>query len=486
MLRSGSKLIICAPLLLAACATSLPPGITDSNAGFATVEARTRTATGQQATLTQTRAQAAAVNRRVHGLVHQKTISADTAVQVALLNNKGLQASYASIGLSSAEVWQEATPENPIVSIGVLGIGAPELGLYRSLEALIGFNLASARTRKQRVAVASADFQEAQLEAVVDTLALANRTRQAWIEAVGAFETVTYLKRASVAADASSELAARLGETGSLNKAGQAREQAFTAELAGQLARARLNAALAKEDLTRLMGLWGTEVDYYVPDALPSLPGRLSVPQSVERAALSNRVDLEVAQLGLAATARAFRLTDATRTLTDLELVAGVETEREAEDGDTDTVTTPQVELAFAIPIYDSGQARLRRAELTYLQAANVLAERAVNVRSEARAAETDYRSSHRIARHYRDVVVPLRETIEEEALLSYSGMITNTFELLIDTREKLASELEAAEAKKDFWLASANLTAAIYGGGADADGEGVDIELAGGGEAEE
>lgn len=485
-----SRLALFATLLLGACAPSLPPGITANNAGFATVESRTRNAIGQQPTQTQTPAQAAAVNRRVQSLVHRKTISADTAVQVALLNNKGLQASYASIGISAAEVWQEATPENPVISIGLLGIAAPELGLYRSLEALIGVNLLSAKTRQQRVAVASTAFQQAQLEAVTDTLRLANGTRQAWVEAVGAFEKVSYLERASVAADASSELAARLGETGSLNKAGQAREQAFNAELAGELARARLDAVLAKEELTRLMGLWGPQVDYYVPDALPALPRRLSVPQSVERAALANRVDLEVAKLSLAATARAFGLADATRNLTDLELVAGIEAEREREDGETETETTPQIEVGFAIPIYDTGKARMRRAELTYLRAANVLAERAINVRSEARAAETDYRSSYRIARHYRDVVVPLRKTIEEEALLSYSGMITNTFELLIDTREKIASEIEAAEAKEDFWLAAANLTAAIYGGaeaeGEEADDEEMEIELAGAGEAEE
>ena len=61
---------------------------------------------------------------------------------------------------------------------------------------------------------------------------------------------------------------------------------------------------------------------------------------------------------------------------------------------------------------------------------------------------------------------MPLRRTVEEEALLSYNGMITNTFELLTDTRERLAASLEAANAKSDFYRAQADLTAAIYGGG--------------------
>jgi outer membrane protein TolC len=138
----------------------------------------------------------------------------------------------------------------------------------------------------------------------------------------------------------------------------------------------------------------------------------------------------------------------------------------------------------LAIPVFDTGKARMRKAELSYMQAANALAERAVNVRSEARSAELAYYSSYEIARHYRDVLVPLRRTIEEEGLLSYNGMITSTFELLTDVREKLAGSLEAANAKRDFWLAQANVSAAIYGGGSGSAPQGGSAEIAAGGGA--
>ena len=276
-------------------------------------------------------------------------------------------------------------------------------------------------------------------------------------------------------------MARKLGETGALNKANQAREFAFNAELAGQLAKARLNALKSKEELTRLMGLWGTEVDYFVPNALPKLPRSVGHVSNVEAKALRNRVDLRVAKLGLEAQALAYDLTDQTRIVSDLEIVGGAELEREVgEDGDTEKVITPQVELEFAIPIFDSGKARMRKAELTYLQAANVLAESAVNVRSEARGAETAYHASYKIARHYQDVLVPLTRTVEEEGLLSYNGMLTNTFELLTDVRQKLAASLEAANAKSDFYMAQADLTAAIYGGGAGG-GEGAALAAGGG-----
>jgi outer membrane protein TolC len=62
--------------------------------------------------------------------------------------------------------------------------------------------------------------------------------------------------------------------------------------------------------------------------------------------------------------------------------------------------------------------------------------------------------------------------------------MITNTFELLTDVREKLSASLEAANAKGDFYMAQADLTAAIYGGGAGGGGgggEGATVAAGGG-----
>lgn len=473
------------PLVLGACATAVPGIYTEPKAGFAAVSGQTSAAIGKRTAFAQTQEENDALKREVHALVHKKTISADTAVQVALLNNKGLQASYANVGLSAAEAWQQATPENPVVSIGVLGIGAAELGAYRAIEGMIATNILDAQTRKQRLALANVNFRAAQAGAVGDTLALANQTRTAWIGAVAAFESVSYLRQAKATSDAGSELALKLGETGALNRAGQAREQAFNAELAGQLAQARLNAARAKDALTRLMGLWGSDVDYFVPDALPRLPRSVGRITNLEAKALNNRVDLRVAQLGLEAQAAAFGLTDKTRLVTDLEIISGFETEREVgEDGDIETAITPQIELEFVIPIYDTGKARMRKAELSYLQAANVLAEKAVNVRSEARGAETSYHASYKIARHYRDVLVPLRTTVEEEGLLSYNGMITNTFELLTDVREKLGAQLGAANAKRDFYLAQAELTAAMFGGGSGGAGGGEGAAIAAGGGA--
>jgi hypothetical protein len=130
---SKLPLIAGIPLFLGACAVAVPGAYTEPKAGFANVASQITPAIGKRTVFAETQAENEALKKQVHGMVHRKTISADTAVQVALLNNKGLQASYANVGLSAADAWQESTPVNPIVSIGVLGIGAPELGAYRAI-----------------------------------------------------------------------------------------------------------------------------------------------------------------------------------------------------------------------------------------------------------------------------------------------------------------------------------------------------------------
>ena len=145
------------------------------------------------------------------------------------------------------------------------------------------------------------------------------------------------------------------------------------------------------------------------------------------------------------------------------------EAEREEDDGKVETERTVglDLEVAFEIPIFDDGSARLRRGEAAYMRAAHALALKAVEVRSEAREAHVAWTGTHRIARQWEGRVLPLRRVVEEEALLSYNGMITSTFDLLADTRARIETSLEAAGARRDFWLADANMTAALYGGGA-------------------
>lgn len=101
------------------------------------------------------------------------------------------------------------------------------------------------------------------------------------------------------------------------------------------------------------------------------------------------------------------------------------------------------------------------------------LIEKAVNTRSEAREAYAGYRGAFDIAKFYQTEILPLRQIINDEMLLNYNGMLKDLFALLTDTKARIAANVQAIDAQRDYWLAKVDLHVALVGGGATVGGGG-------------
>jgi outer membrane protein TolC len=393
----------------------------------------------------------------VQGLLH-RSLTVDAAVQIALLNNRGLQASYNELALAEADLVQESLPPNPTFSIfRIAGDGALEA------ERQVVGNILALSTLPFRSEIARQRFQQAQLRAAEETLRLAAEVRRTYFRAVAANELVGLLTEAKSTAESTAQLALKLGETGALNKLDQAREQVFYAETTADLATLRQDATSSRERLIRLLGLWDGDIGVRLPQKLPVLPRRpLSLP-GIEVDAIEHRIDLQIARIELAALAKSLNLTEATRFVTLLD-VAGVD--RKTRDPNGISFRERGFDVQFQIPIFDGGEVRVRQAAETYNQAFNRLTEKAVNVRSEARDAFRVYRSTYDIAGHYQREVLPLRQIISDEMQLRFSSMQVDVFALLTEARQRIAGLRAAIEAKREFWLAQSELKTAVNGGG--------------------
>lgn len=388
----------------------------------------------------------------------RRTLDVESAVQVALLSNRGLQAAYNELALAETDLVQESLPANPTFSISrISGNGALEIERQ-----VVGDILALA-SLPFRSEIARQRFREAQLRAALETLRLASDVRRSYYRAVAANELVGLLADAKSTAEATAQLALKLGQTGSLNKLDQAREQVFYAETTADLGSARQEAASSRERLARLMGLWGSDLGFRLPNALPALPRRPAALPFIEVDAVTHRIDLQIARIELDALARALNLTQASRFVTLLD-VAGID--RKTRDPEGPPFRERGFDVQFQIPIFDGGEVRVRQAAETYNQAFNRLTEKAINVRSEARDAYRVYRSSYEIAGHYQREVLPLRKIITEEMQLRFSSMQIDVFALLTEARQRLASLRAAIDAKREFWFAQSDLQTVVNGGG--------------------
>ncbi|MHB0769579.1 TolC family protein [Bradyrhizobium sp. 5.13L] len=446
------SLLVLASLGLSGCAAFTPDG------GMTAVSELTSQAINKDVAFVRTAEGAATVDARVRQL-SSRTLNADSAVQIALLNNRGLQAAYNELALAETDLVEQSLPPNPVFAVSrITGNGASEIERQ-----VVGDILALA-TLPFRSEIARDRFRGAQLRAALATLRLAADVRRAYVRAVGGNEMVALLTDAKATAESTAQLAVKLGETGSLNKLDQAREQVFYAETTADLATARQIATSARERLARLMGLWDDGLDFRLPNALPPLPRRPLALPGIEADAVAHRIDLQIARLELAALAKALNLTEATRFVTLLDL-AGIS--RRTQDPEGGPFRERGFDVQFQIPIFDGGEVRVRQAAETYNFAFNRLTERAVNVRSEARDAYRVYRSTYDIASHYQREIIPLRKIITEEMQLRFSSMQVDIFALLTEARQRLASLRGAIDARQRFFLAQADLQTAVNGGGA-------------------
>jgi outer membrane protein TolC len=439
-------------LLLAACTTFSPDGGMNVTADIADRELHKNTIA------IRSQDDADAAGARVRQLL-KRPLTADAAVQIALLNNRGLQAAYNELGIAEAVSVRQSLPPNPSVSISRV-TGSVETEIDRQI---VG-NILALVTLPARSKIAADRFRQAQLVAALVTLRVAAEARRAFYRAVGAHDVVGLLTQADSAAATSAQLAKRLGESGAMNKLDQAREQAFHADVTTQLARARQRAVSERERLIRSLGLGGNDLDFGLPNTLPALPRRARALRAVEQDAVSRRVDLQIARIELETLAKSYGLTQATRFINVLDAGYADKITNNKDSGEH--IRDRGFTVTFEVPLFDFGEARVREAEQTYMQAVNRLAEKAVNVRSEAREAYASYRSSYDIAYRYQRDVLPLRKTISDEMMLRYGAMQIDVFSLLNDARQRIAANIAAAEARRDFWIASVDLSVATIGGG--------------------
>ncbi|PZP31577.1 MAG: RND transporter [Roseateles depolymerans] len=434
----AALLLLGSTTLLAGCASFRP----DPDATLAPVNTLTQARTGQALSRQPLSPEQLAERLR-------EPLSADAAVQLALLNQRELQVRLAQLDLTALDVAEAGRLPNPGFRFSRLSRGSE-----RELEREWNIDLARLLTLPLVRAAEQRRLAAAQQRTAAEVLTLAAEVRRAWVRAVSAEEQLIYRKRVMDAADAGAELARRMQAAGNFTTLDQAREQGFAAEAALALERAAQLRLSTRERLVRLLGL-ENDAALRLPATLPALPQAPRELPDVEAQALTLRLDVQAARLSLEQASRQLDLSRVNRwvSMLDLGVVRNSSNEQPTQRG---------WEIALELPLFGPGP--LPRAEALAAQAVHEAAAVGLQARSEAREAYGLYRGSFELARRHRDELLPLARRVSKEQLLRYNGMLIGVFELLADARSQVASTAAAQDALRDFWLAQANLDQALTG----------------------
>lgn len=380
-------------------------------------------------------------------LLHKK-LTADDALQIAMLNNRDLQATYVELGVAQADLVQAGLFRNPILDAAVQ---FPLSGVLPDIQLSVVLSLLDALYVPLRKRVAAAQFEEAKLRVTGAVLDFALQVRTMFYEHQ-ADEQMLELRQSIVQAlSASLEVSRRLHNAGNITDLDLARDRALTEASKLALRSTEVATRQSRERLNSLMGAWGEETKWEIEPRLPDMPAQPLHVNDIERVALARSIDVANARQRIIAAGQQLGYDCATSLIPAVDV--GASAEREPEEG-----WRVGPALSAPIPLFDQGQARIGRAAAELRRAQQEYYAVAVRIRAAARAAQERMLGAQDRALYYRDILLPLRERIVNETQLQYNAMQVGIFQLLREREHQIETAVAYVEALREYWLARADL----------------------------
>jgi cobalt-zinc-cadmium efflux system outer membrane protein len=382
-------------------------------------------------------------------------LTADETMQVALLNNRTLQATYEDLGVAQADLVRAGLLKNPIFNADIRlvegGGGAMlELSLVQDFLDLLFIPL-----RKQ---LAESALEAAKQEVAGAAIDLAGQARAAFYDHQAARQTREMRQAVVEATDASREFARRLHEAGNVTDLDYANERATYEQSKLDLARAEAEVLETRERLNGLMGLWGPDAAAWsAPGRLPELPAEDPPPGDVERRAVAQSLELAAARARLTRAARSLGITRSTALVQELEVGASAEREPDGE-------WTVGPAFSVPIPLFNQGRAAVAAARSEFRRSRHLYAALAVQVRTEARAARNRVAAARARADYYRKVILPLRREIVEKTQERLNAMLISPFQLLQARQHEIDAGAQYIAALREYWAARTELEQILNG----------------------
>jgi len=375
-----------------------------------------------------------------------RDLTADAAVQIALLNNRNLQAVYEELRIAQADLVQAGVLRNPVFDGSIRFVGSPADNV---IDLGIAFDFLDVFFIPMRKAVAQQQFDAAKIRVTGAVIDLAGETKGTFYELQAAMQMLEVRRTTLAAYEASFDFAKRLRAAGNNTRLRVANEQALYEEARLAIVAAEERSIAMREEMNRLMGLFGSAGQWKITARLPDVPAEPLPSNVLEATAIKRSLDLKLTEGAVNVAARKLGITKPLGVLSDLEV--GATAERDGKWSAGPTVSLP-------IPIFSQGQPAVAKADAELRQAMHLHYAMAVEVRATVRTAYARMEASRGRAIDYRDTVLPLRQFIVDETQKQYNGMFVSAFELLQTKRDQVEAGRQYIEAVRDYWIARSQL----------------------------
>ena len=439
------KTILC---FVAVLVTSVCPGAS-LDESFNDVSSKVLSRTGKRVQWNRGTPQDAEAERFVRSLL-KRPLTPNSAVQVALLNNHELQATYEEIGIAQADVIEAGLLRNPLFSIERRLPGqALEVEL---LTQFIDILFLPARKRAAR-----AQLEAAKARVGNEILKTVAEVRAAFYEHEGNLQIGDFTAEIEKAAAASAEAALQLHQAGNIRDLELANEEALHVQAKLDVGKGQALAVESREKLNKLIGAWGEQTNWTIAPRLPDPPKKEVGAAGLESRAIEQRLDLVALRYEALGQAQSLGFARFQEVAQQFEIGGHYVREIPGEHSIGPSFRIPIPLFNFGQGVKARGEAKLRQLQQRYLGLA-------VQIRSDVRTARDRMLNARAIVDYSQGTMLPLRHRVLEESQLQYNAMQISLSDLLRAKQEEVNAARQSVEAQRDYWVARAELEKAVGG----------------------
>ena len=441
--------------LMFAVLIGLGAGCAAPPASFDRVESSVAERTGKKVLWARGASDNTQVEQSIRALLGRR-LTADSAVQIAFLNNRDLQAEFEEIGIAQGEWIEAGLLSNPSFSASARFPDRSPSGT--NVEYSVAQNFLELVLIPLRKRIAAAQLAATETRVADEVLKLAMEVKIAFYTAQARQQLFDRLQKIAETNETAAEFSKRLHDAGNISDLELANQQGSYEQSRLEVAQAELQTRRDREQVNRLLGLWGGQTAWTMSDHLPELPSSEPSLQNLEARAVAQRLDLRARRMELDVIGQALALRTQTRYI-PAEIRLGVSTERETEG---QRVTGPTLDLD--LPIFNQAQGEVAKLTAQYRQAQRKLEALAINVRSEVREARDQVVAARELTAYIGKRLLPTQQQALNLTLEQYNFMLKGAYDLLLAKQNEVAAEKSYIEAWRDYWIAHAELERAIGG----------------------